>query len=59
MSMTNSPLVLCNCTLPAACGRPHVAPFTFTAEPSEPARLHPDDIEAIARRVAELLRGAP
>ncbi len=23
------------------------------------ARLHPDDIEAIARRVAELLRGAP
>ena len=54
--MTNSPIVLCNCTLPAACGRPHVAPFTFTAEPSEPARLHPDDIEAIARRVAELLR---
>ncbi len=28
-------------------------------EEREPARLHPDDIEAIARRVAELLRGRP
>ena len=27
--------------------------------PSAPPRLHPDDLEAIARRVAELLRGAP
>lgn len=25
----------------------------------EPPRLHPADVEAIARRVAELLRGAP
>ena len=24
-----------------------------------PPRLHPDDLEAIARRVAELLRGTP
>lgn len=24
-----------------------------------PPRLHPDDVEAIARRVAELLRGVP
>ena len=28
-------------------------------EVREPARLHPDDIEAIAQRVAELLRGRP
>ena len=28
-------------------------------EVREPARLHPADLEAIARRVAELLRGAP
>lgn len=27
-------------------------------EVREPARLHPADLEAIARRVAELLRGA-
>lgn len=29
------------------------------APPPELPRLHPDDLEAIARRVAELLRGAP
>lgn len=36
---------------------------TVTVPPSfvwpAPPRLHPGDIEAIARRVAELLRGAP
>ena len=32
---------------------------TVEIEVREPARLHPADLEAIARRVAELLRGRP
>lgn len=52
-------IALCDCTLPAACGRAHAAPFFTWRSDDESARLHPADLEAIARRVAELLRGAP
>ncbi len=31
----------------------------LTYQPIAHPRLHPDDVEAIARRVAELLRAAP
>jgi hypothetical protein len=51
---------ICACGLPTTVGstmpRLYVGePWTWTAPP--PARLHPADVEAIAQRVAALLRG--
>ena len=58
----------CGCTHESRC-EDHAAVYSFACgcthetscdehERGSPRRIHPDDVEAIAQRVAELLRGA-